>query len=229
METGGKALPGHLAQAGIQSADQPDLSGHGADGRGPVFEEIKAADEEQSAVRIIKRNLDGIHGERLAIADGSLGLQLTRPTGRPTVCQRLKLGLIFFPRGDQPTLSVALIRKDDLIPVTIEPEIAVAGLRRHRLLGEGDLACDGRTGRHAMPSFAELDEATLPSERERKADRIKAGGLFTLLHGDAFRHHHGAASEYAAEQDAFVREIPATVFPRDGIVLIPPVPLPAAV
>ena len=87
MQAGGMAFPSYFAQAGVQSADQPDFTGHRADGGGTVFEEIQPTDEEQGAVGVFERDPDAIDRERPAVPDRALRLETSGPAGRPAMGQ----------------------------------------------------------------------------------------------------------------------------------------------
>jgi hypothetical protein len=80
-----------------------------------------------------------------------------------------------------------------------------------------------------MPSFAEFDEAALPPKRKGKARGVEARGFLASLYGDALGYDQGTAPDDTAEQDAFVREIPSSILPRDGVVLITPMSLLATI
>ena len=84
------SLPCYVLERFIETADDPNVTVSGADGRVAIGEEIKSRDEEQCLERIVARRVDtvdyvgGIVNRR---SDGASRRQRLAPTARPRLTQ----------------------------------------------------------------------------------------------------------------------------------------------
>ena len=231
VQAGRETLPADMLQVGVEPAHQPDLTGHRADSRGAVGEEVQAAQEHQRAIGIAERHGDGVGREGLTLPDRTLRLEPLRPLRRAALGQVRQLSRVLraAPSGGEDLAPALRVTEDGLRAVAIEPAVdgplggLAPGLLAH------DRPKDTTAVVEAVAHLAQLHETTLPLQGECQRHRIEARAAIALVDRDGLGNRQALAAEHAREHRAFVGLLPALVAPRDLVVLIALMAIAAAV